>query len=295
MATEAIHSLASTTELQSNSAEPDTPKCHTAGWPAAQKEATFGKLEFLELPAEIRLLVYEQLFGNRAGKTVQVLDHVGDTATTRRVYCVWMSRKSHKPEITLMTTCQQVYDEVKDVLYHRNYFCLFASNVSSPWFDGEASQLQATLLPRIENLALELRIYHDSSIRDWLRTRLMTNSHGSPQRAKSEQNFDGDSELLFWLLEAIPRTVTINWVSLTRPSFWDTRYLSVRTLKRLAKEHDKVRGTAPTLDADRREPDANVQVPAMLKELRDDADKARKLANNKTRRAERKAARQQNA
>lgn len=274
-----------------------------------RKDAFFGKLEFLKLPPELRLCVYEQLFGLQVGKTVRQLDayHSAEQGRVPKVYKVWDRGDGPargESEVKVLRTCRQVYQEGTDVLYNRNYFRLTVSenfrSTYETWFDAPRVNLRTTLLGRIQNLTLEIVIWSHEQVYDWLKMRLASTQHchffdempalktlrlsimrqdsgnslARSGRARSTPDIDGSASLLFWLLQAIPRDVNIVWEAHKRKVYGPGVYLSVHTLKRLAKQYTKIRGTALTIDEARREPRPDrLEEPELLKQVRSEVVK----------------------
>lgn len=235
----------------------------------------FPNISFLDLPAEIRLMIYVSTY---EAFEAYVLNR-GGSRSHRSVSGASVKVGQDRPDLSLLCSSKQVHAEASEVFFANADFSVIVERRPHHWFDMSKIWFQQDLtIPtsRIRKLTLTINVGTvDLAVQTWLQTRMSRRknclffnqltalrklsiavkiSHWSFHDRQERQHLDHDEDLVVWLLKSIPSDVEIHWfVEPTElvGSRVDTS-LSIARLRHLEEANAHHRGTSTSIPKEKR-------------------------------------------
>ena len=230
-----------------------------------RKQAALKPFVFLDLPGEIRNLIYEHMFVLRDA-TIKIEPY----RSKRHPHRLFDATIHPSLSVTLFRTCRQVYEEAASVLYGKHIFHAEVTNARHPLFDLSKAMLGQTPVRHVKKLDIKIAVYRDglASLESWTQRRqnrrrycelfgqmtsltqltiCVRRSGCSYWNEPFNEQRPDLNDCIRYLVASIPRSVNIEWTAPHRRCPSTNCCADKKVLEMVAKKHENVRGTNPSI------------------------------------------------
>ncbi|KAI9713585.1 MAG: hypothetical protein M1820_000967 [Bogoriella megaspora] len=187
-----------------------------------EDQEAHGKCSFLQTPLEVRLQIYDYILAP-LGYIKQSLDDErypdrDDDYSEARFAKRLPSRLTPVPELELCTTCRQIYEESRDIVFRKNTFML-SSKICLGQFDYERGdeRFNRHTLARMQHVFLTIDSVHFGTDLDWRYFQAMTSLRTMTICALHCRSVCKGRQLrrwewnIKWLIRSIPATCSLQF------------------------------------------------------------------------------------